>query len=71
MITNLRLEEATDSSGVLQSLLGVLPYLCFVYVVLLGKFTELNVVGNKSDNTVNSHSNNQTTVQSVQQSVQQ
>lgn len=36
VITNLKLEKASDSSGVLQSLLGILNYSCFVYVVLLG-----------------------------------
>lgn len=53
VITNLKLEKASDSSGVLQSLLGVLHYSRFVYVVLLGKFTELNVLGHKSGNTIN------------------
>lgn len=40
VITNLRLEKPNNSSGVLQSILGVLNSLCFTYVVLLGKFGE-------------------------------
>lgn len=52
VITNLGLERATDSSEVLQSPLGVLHYLCFAYVLFLGNFTELNMLGNKSDNTL-------------------
>jgi len=35
-MTKLTLKKATNSSGVLQSLLGALHYSCFVYVVLLG-----------------------------------
>lgn len=40
MITNLRLEKPNNSSGILQSILGVSNSLCFTYVVFLGKFGE-------------------------------
>lgn len=54
VIINLRLKKATGSGSgeVLQSLLGILHFACFVYVILLGNFTELNVLVNRSENTI-------------------